>query len=95
MEIYMTKNEYVENLRRIYVAHTFYEDADEIDRGRIYEACETLFDNVAVGYPVSDSSHGSGLDRSFGVLLLLFGKYFLKEQFDCDSLNQFVENFIE
>ena len=98
----LDKKGYVDNLRKLYAAHEFYYNATEGDKARLFDACERLFDKVEAGYSdigpgasVGGSSHDSGLDRSFGVLLLLFGKFFLKEQFDCDSLDQFVENFTE
>ena len=95
----LTRNEYVKNLRRIYVASQFYSGATEIDQGRIYDACSELFDLVDVVYDrdpasVSDSVVDSGLDRSFGVLLLLSGDVFLKRQFDCSTFDEFVEKFV-
>jgi hypothetical protein len=93
----LSKIEYVDNLRRIYVAHTFYRDADNDDKERIYEVCGELFDMIEVSYRDgdSDSVHDSGLDRSFGTLLLLYGDGFLKKQFGCDDLNIFIDGFIK
>jgi hypothetical protein len=104
----LDKKGYVENLKRIDVAHLFYIDADEGDKERIYDACEVLFDKVESRYdssipgstPISPtvggSIHDSGLDRSFGVLLLLFGDIFLAQQFgeDCGDIDKFIEKYI-
>ena len=113
----LSKNEYVENLRRIYMAHDFYVNVSEGDKERIYDACETLFDRVESKYDSTGGStaasptmggstaasptmggsiHDSGLDRSFGVLLLLFGDMFLEQQFgeDCSNFDEFVDKYI-
>ena len=101
----LSRNEYVDNLKRIYVAHKFYKEADESDRERICDACEGLFDKVTARYdiapgvrgsvsPTVDSVRDSGLDRSFGILLLMYGSWFLKEQFGMESFEDFVANFI-
>jgi hypothetical protein len=93
----LSKNEYQENLRRISGASSFYKEASEEDRERIYTACQSLFDMVDAVYlgDDDDSVYDSGLDSSFGVLLLLFGAEFLERQFACKDIQEFMDKYLK
>jgi hypothetical protein len=92
----LSKNEYQENLRRISGASSFYKEASEEDRERIYTACQSLFDMVDAVYASDDGSIcDSMVDSSFGVLLLLFGAEFLDRQFACNNIQEFMDKYLK
>jgi hypothetical protein len=87
-------DELIGNIKKLEKAHNFYVGANEADRERIYQACDReggLFDKLEQPAVWGDGRYsGSGFDRSFGTLFLLYGIEFLKSEYKVDILEEFI-----
>ena len=78
------KDKVIGFLNKLKVAHNFYVDEDEFNRGQIMEAFEYIFEVLET----------AGIDRSFSMLYLIYGNDFLMDEFKYKNMEEFISHLV-